>query len=100
VFACRHQNVPRVLFVYKIAPPPTVAHRQTTQFNFGFDTPLAMVPFTQEQKEIINANPVAKIVDEFRDGLPTGVDFDQYIASAASNAGTYFKLGGGVSNKE
>ena len=55
---------------------------------------------TDEQVKIINANPVAKIIDDFRDGLPKGVAFDEYISSAASDQGTYFKLGGGVSNKE
>jgi hypothetical protein len=42
---------------------------------------MAPAGFTQEEKEIINANPVAKIVDDFRDSLPTGVAFDQYISS-------------------
>ena len=52
--------------------------------------------FTKEQEEIINTNPIAKTVDEFRESLPKDITFDQYILSAASNEGTYFKLGGGV----
>jgi hypothetical protein len=60
---------------------------------------MAAVIFTTEQEEIINTNPIAKIIDNFRDGFPKGVAFDQYILSAASNRSTYFKLGGGVSNR-
>jgi hypothetical protein len=60
---------------------------------------MAPAVFTPEQEEIINANPVAKIIDDFRDGFPKGVAFDQYISSAALDQGTYFKLGSGVSNR-
>jgi hypothetical protein len=48
--------------------------------------------FTKEQEEIINANPVAKLIDVFRGDLPEDQCFDQYISSAASNEGTQLKL--------
>ena len=52
--------------------------------------------FTKEQEEIIKTNSVAKTIDEFRDSLPTKIVFDQYILSAASDGGSYFKLNGEV----
>jgi len=51
---------------------------------------MASAFFTKEQEHIIDANPVAKIVDQFRESLPTDIAFDQYIASAASDEGTCF----------
>jgi len=52
--------------------------------------------FTPEQEKIIDINPIGKTIDEFRDSLPKDITFDRYILTAASDEGTYFKLGGGV----
>jgi hypothetical protein len=44
--------------------------------------------FTPEQEKIIDRNPVSKIIDEFRDGLPKDIGFDQYISLTLSDEGT------------
>ena len=72
---------------------PGLGVGQTSKSSlFSYNTLLAMASafFTKEQEYIINANPVAKIINQFYDHLPPDIAFDQYNASAASDEGTCF----------